>query len=143
MIQLFKLTTIGLFAGIVLLLVLKLVMVFTGNTTYILLFNFDYIPLIKDLKPIWLFGYIFHFLTCVLSVIALFHILKNWALQKKIFSYILVYSIGGGALFFLTALSDQPPAANDIMNWIYWTIAHAIFGYVVGTSVKKWIILPQ
>lgn len=137
--QLLKLTAIGLFAGSVLMLVLKIVMVFTSNTAYILLFNFDYIPVIKDLKPIWLFGYVFHFLTCLLSVIALFYILKAWVLQKFIFNYILVYTIGGGALFFLTALSDQPPAANNGMAWIYWTIGHATFGYVVGALIKKWI----
>lgn len=136
--QLFKLTTIGLFSGIVLMLVLKIVMIINGNTAYVLLFNFDYIPVLKDLKPTWVFGYVFHFLTCIVSVIALFHILKTWTLEKNILPYILVYTIGGGALFFLTALSDQPPATNDIMAWIYWTIAHAVFGYVVGVLVKKW-----
>lgn len=137
--QLLKLTSIGLIAGFVLILVLKIVMVLTGNTAYVLLFNFDYIPVVNDLKPVWLFGQVFHYLTCIISVIALFYILKTWTLQKAIWPYILVYTIGGGALFFLTALSEQPPAANDIMAWIYWTVAHAIFGYAVGAMVKKWM----
>lgn len=137
--QLLKLTTIGLFAGIVLMLVLKIVLVVSGNTAYILLFNFDYIPVVKDLKPIWLFGKVFHFLTCIVSVIALFYILKTWNWEKRIFPYILVYSIGGGVLFFLTSLSNQPPASNDLMAWIYWTVAHACFGYVVGAGVKRWM----
>lgn len=72
----FKLTGIGLFAGTILIFILKLVQELTGNTAYILLFNFEYIPLIRDLKPVWLFGYIFHFITCVISVIALYFILK-------------------------------------------------------------------
>lgn len=135
--QLLKLTSIGLIAGFVLMMVLKLVMEFTNNTAYILLFNFDYIPIVKDLEPVWLFGQLFHYLTCIVSVIALFFILKTWTLQNTIWPYILVYSVGGGGLFFLTALSEQPPAANDVMAWIYWTIAHAIFGYVVGIMVKK------
>ncbi|HUH29333.1 hypothetical protein [Gelidibacter sp.] len=137
--QLLKLTSIGLIAGFVLMLVLKIVMVLTGNTAYVLLFNFDYIPIVNDLKPVWLFGQVFHYLTCIVSVVALFHILKSWNLQKTIWPYILVYTIGGGALFFLTALSELPPAANDIMAWIYWTVAHAIFGYAVGAMVKKWM----
>ena len=136
--QLMKLTIIGLFAGFVLALVLKIVMALTGNTAYILLFNFDYIPVVKDLKPVWLFGYVFHYLTCLVSVIALFYILKTWNRQNLIYPYVLVYTIGGGALFFLTSLSDQPPAANDVMAWVYWTIAHAVFGYVVGALVKIW-----
>lgn len=134
-----KLTTIGLFSGIILILILKIVMIFTGNTAYVLLFNFDYIPLVKDLTPVWLFGYVFHFLTCIVSVIALYYILKTWNWQRNIFPYILVYTMGGGVLFFLTSFSEQPPAANDVMAWIYWTFAHAVFGYVVGASIKKWI----
>lgn len=137
--KILKLTTIGLFSGVVLMLILKIVMVLTGNTAYILLFNFDYIPIVKDLKPTWLFGYIFHFMTCIISVIVLYNILKCWALDKHILPYILVYTIGGGGLFFLTALSTQPPAANDLMAWIYWTVAHAIFSYTVGASIKRWV----
>lgn len=134
----FKLTGIGLFAGTILIFILKLVQELTGNTAYILLFNFEYIPLIRDLKPVWLFGYIFHFITCVISVIALYFILKIKASQSKVLPYILVYTIGGGALFFLTALSNKPPEANDFMAWIYWTLGHSIFGYAVGASIKKW-----
>lgn len=137
--KLLKLMFTGLFAGFVLMLLLKIVMVFTGNTAYVLLFNFDYVPLIKDLKPIWLFGYFFHFLTCIISVIVLFYILNKWILQKVVFLYILIYMIGGGALFFLTTFSDQPPASSDLMAWVYWTLAHAVFGYTVGILIKKLI----
>ena len=137
--KLLKLTVIGMIAGFVLMLILKIVMFLTGNTAYVLLFNFDYIPVVSDLRPVWLFGQIFHYLTCIISVIALFYILKTWNKQHVIWFYILVYAIGGGALFFLTALSEQPPAANDIMAWVYWTFAHALFGYAVGALVKKWI----
>ena len=120
-------------------LVLKIVLLFTGNTAYILLFNFDYIPVLNALEPVWLFGYIFHFVTCIVSVIALYYILKNWKIQKTIWPYVIVYSAGGGALFFLTALSEQPPASNDTVAWMYWTLAHAIFGYAVAALVKKWM----
>lgn len=133
-----KLTTIGLFAGLVLMLVLKLVMTLTGNTAYVLLFNFDYIPILNELKPVWLFGYLFHFLTCIFSAIGLFYILKTWKMQYVVWPYIVVYSLGGGALFFLTGLSPQPPASNDVWAWIFWTIGHAVFGYVIGLCVKKW-----
>lgn len=120
-------------------LVLKIVFVLTGNTAYILLFNFDYIPILNALEPVWLFGYVFHFVTCIVSVIALFYILKTWNIQKKIWPYIIVYSIGGAALFFLTALSEQPPAADDVTAWIYWTLAHAVFGYSVAALIRKWM----
>ncbi|GGW60975.1 hypothetical protein DFQ11_102609 [Winogradskyella epiphytica] len=137
--QLLKLISIGLIAGIVLMLILKIVILLTGNTAYILLFNFDYIPILNALRPEWLFGYVFHFITCIVSVVALYHILKSFKLEERIRPYILVYTIGGGALFFLTALSDQPPAVNDLMAWVYWTFAHAVYGYVVGYLIKKWL----
>lgn len=136
--QFLKLTAIGIIGGIVLIFSLRIVLELTGNTAYVLLFNFDYIPLIHDLRPVWLFGYIFHFLTCIVSVIALFYILKPRGLHIKILPYVIVYTFGGGALFFLTALSHKPPAPDDVMAWTYWTIGHAAFGYVVGALIKKW-----
>lgn len=137
--QLMKLTAIGILAGTVLILFLKIVLELTGNTAYVLLFNFDYIPIINELEPVWFFGYVFHYTTCIISVIALFYILKTRALHKNILPYIFVYGIGGGALFFLTALSNQPPEVDDVMAWIYWTVAHTVFGYVVGILIKKWM----
>lgn len=137
--NLLKLTSIGIVAGIVLMLILKVVLLLTGNTAYVLLFNFDYVPLVNTLKPVWFFGYVFHFVTCIVSVIALFYILKTWDLQNSMLPYVVVYTVGGGALFFLTALSKQPPAANDFMAWTYWTFAHAVYGYVVAVLVKKWV----
>ncbi len=131
-----KLSIIGFVAGIILILPLKLMLELTGNTAYVLLFNFDYIPVLNELKPVWLFGCIFHFATSIASVIFLFYILKIRNLQYTILYYVVVYTLGGAALFFLTALSDQPPAATDKIAWLYWTIAHAIFGTAVGLMIK-------
>ena len=135
--QFLKLSAISIIAGIVLILVLRVVLAFTGNTAYVLLFNFDYIPIIKDLKPVGFFGNLFHFVTCLVSVLALFAILKTWKIQYKLWPYILVYSVGGGALFFLTALSEQPPASNDVMAWVYWTFNYAVFGYMVEDLIRN------
>lgn len=136
---LFKLILVGIIGGVILMIPLKIMYEATGNTAYVLLFNFDYIPVLNELKPVWLFGYVFHFVTCICSVIGLYYILKVRNLQYSLISYILVYTIGGGALFFLTALSEQPPSANDTLAWFYWTSAHAFFGLTVGLLVKKLI----
>ncbi len=131
-----RLILVGIVSGVILIIPLKLVYEITGNTAYVLLFNFDYIPVLNKLKPVWLFGYVFHFVTCICSVIGLYYILKVRNLQYSVISYILVYSSGGGALFFLTCLSNQPPAGDDTLAWFYWTSAHAIFGYAVGAIIK-------
>lgn len=133
-----SLGVIGAVAGLVLMAVLKLVLLLTGNTAYHLLFNFDYVPWINALKPVWLFGYVFHFVTCIISVIALYYILKIWGFQQKIAPYIVVYTLGGGALYFLTGLSPQLPEVNDTMAWVYWTVAHGVFGISVGGLVRLW-----
>lgn len=135
--KILKLAVIGGIGGVALMFVLKIVMLFNGNPAYILLFNFDYIPVLNQLKPVWLFGYFFHFLTCMISVIALYFILGKY--HNRIMGYVLVFTIGGGALFFLTALSHQPPASSDIMAWVFWTFGHAVFGYVVGILTVKWV----
>ena len=134
-----KLILIGTVSGVILIIPLKILYILIGNTAYILLFNFDYIPLLNQLKPVWLFGYVFHFVTCICSVIGLYYILKGKDLQFSVIHYILVYSVGGGALFFLTCLSAQPPAGNDFSAWFYWTLAHAVFGLTVGLLIKRLI----
>lgn len=106
----FKLTLIGIVAGVILIIPLKILYILTGNTAYILLFNFDYVPVLNQLTPVWLFGYIFHFISCICSVIGLYYILKYLNKQLSLYYYIAVYTVGGGALFFLTCLSVKPPA---------------------------------
>lgn len=134
-----KLICVGGFSGVILILVLKVVQILTGNDAYVLLFNFDYIPLIKNLRPVLLFGYLFHFITCIISVIILYYILRIIHIENRISLYLFVFAIGGGILFTLTALSNQPPAVDDLFAWIYWTFGHAVFGFVVGFLVKKWV----
>lgn len=135
----FQLMIVAIIAAIILIIPLKIVYVLTGNTAYTLLFNFDYVPILNKLKPVWLFGYVFHFITCICSVVGLFYILKIWNLQYSVIYYLLVYTIGGGALFFLTCLSNQPPAGGDRIAWLYWTGAHAIFGHAVAYMIQSWI----
>ena len=134
-----KLILVGILSGIILIIPLKLLYEWLGNPAYILLFNFDYIPVLNQLRPVQFFGYVFHFVTCVCSVIGLFYILKVWNFEYKVNLYILVYMIGGGALFFLTALSPQLPQADDKISWLYWTLAHGLFGLSVGFLIKKFI----
>lgn len=131
-----NLFTISFIAGIILLLFLKMIMLTTGNPAYVLLVNFDYVPVIQDLKPVWLMGYIFHFITCIVSVIVLYYVLKFYKKENNLWIYVVCYTLGGGALFFLTSLSPQPPAADDFFAWFFWTLAHFIFGLVVGALIR-------
>lgn len=136
--QLLRLTIFGFLSGLILLIFLKIIQILTGNDAYNLLSNFDYIPYLNTLRPEWLFGYLFHFLTSILSLVVLFYFLKIFRLQSQGFIYITVFSLGGAALFFLTALSPQPPAYDDVVAWIYWTLGHFIFGLINAILIRKY-----
>lgn len=134
-----KLAAIGLIAGTVLIVVLKTVELLTGNPAYVLLFNFDYIPVVNEWRPVWLIGLLFHYGICVFSAIILFYFLRPFGREHWVSPYVTVYTIGSALLFSLTALSDQPPEFSDGVAWVYWTLAHAAFGWVVGWLIRKWV----
>ncbi|MFS0575013.1 hypothetical protein AB1K83_05235 [Sporosarcina sp. 179-K 3D1 HS] len=136
--QLLKLMTIGVLAGCLLAGFLKFIYQTTGNQAYLLLYNVDYIPVLHQWEDVPLFGIFFHFVFCIASVIGLFYILKIFQFEQNVFPYVAVYTIGSGALYFLTLLTEQPPAANDIMAWVSWTFGHVLFGCSVGYLVKVW-----
>lgn len=137
--QLLKLTFIGIFAGIILAGVLLLLHLWANNPAYILLFNVDYIPILKGLSSQPIIGVIFHFGFCIISVVGLFYILKMSDRERQVLFYIAVYTGGSAILYFLTVFSVRPPFITDLTSWMYWTIAHAIYGIIVGLFIKKWI----
>lgn len=133
-----KLIAAGVIAGLILAGFLKLIHWFTGNEAYILLFNVDYIPLLKHLPYETAVGLALHFVICVLSVIVLFYFLKFVQLERRIAPYLVAYTGGSAMLFFLTALTDRPPAATDFAAWFYWNTGHFFFGFAVGLFMKRW-----
>lgn len=137
--RLLKLIIIAIIGGIGLAILMQLIKVITGNKAYILLYNVDYIPLLKQFQDSFIFGLVFHFLFCIISVIGLFYLLKPFQFERNFLPYLLVYSGGSGILYFLSLLTNRPPAATDEISWIYWTVSHIIYGIIVGLLVKYWI----
>lgn len=136
--QFINLLVVGILSGLLLASLLVLVYLATGNKVYILLFNVDYIPFLRSLWSQPGIGIVFHFVFTVSSVLGLYYMLSIFHFEKKIPLYITIYTFGSAILFFLTALSEQQPAAGDIIAWFYWTCAHAVFSIAVGFSVKRW-----
>jgi len=139
MIQLMGLSAIGIIAGILLALYLKVVQLVTGNQAYELLYATDYIPFLQDLRPSFLAGGIFHNVFCIVSVIALFYLLKFIGFEKKMLPYFLVYTIGSAMLFSLTALSEHTPAITDFSAWMHWIVGHVIYSAAVAVLIKRWL----
>ncbi|WP_077324222.1 hypothetical protein [Virgibacillus siamensis] len=136
--QLMKLTAIAIIAGIVLAGLLNIIQSLTGNHAYILLFNMDYIPLLKQWNNTYGAGMVFHFATCIASVIVLFYLLKPLQRSLTFLPYFLTYTIGGGILYSLTALTELPPALTDTTAWGIWTLGHGVYGIVIGLLMKYW-----
>lgn len=82
--KLATLTGIGIISGIVLALFLKIIKSTTGNNVYDLLFDTSYIPVLNELSPTWLIESVFHFTTCILSIIVLYYVLRFFHMEKKL-----------------------------------------------------------
>ncbi|ARF17843.1 hypothetical protein CSV61_07625 [Sporosarcina sp. P3] len=134
-----QLVGIGIAGGAVLALLMLVIWAVTGNEAYILLYNVDYFPIIHVFSHVLWFGIVFHFVFCIASVLGLFYLLSflNW--QYKMWPYIVVYTVGSGVLYFLTLLTDRPPAADDGMAWLYWTGSHLVFSVLVASMVSRYV----
>lgn len=128
---------IGIISGTILAVTMELVEMITGNPAAILLYNIDYIPFFKQWDHILGAGVLFHFLTCITSVLVLYFCLKYVKMEKRMAPYIIVYTVGGGFLYFLSALTDTPPAYDNASAWLYWTAGHALFAVSVGYMINK------
>lgn len=137
--ELLKLIFIGILAGTILATFLLAIYILIGSEAYLLLFNVDYLPYLKHLHPASIIGVFFHYTFCIMSVVFLFYILKSIHLERQLFMYVVVYTIGSAILFFLTGLSENPPAMTDLSAWGYWTLGHGIYSLIVGWLIKYWL----
>lgn len=139
MITLLKLIIIGFISGLILASAGKIIRLVTGNKAEILLYNMDYMPVFKRWSDKWITGIIFHYMTCIVSAVVLFYMLIPFGWEQNIWPYVLVYTVGSAGLYFLSLLTDKPPASNSFSSWFYWTFSHAIFGFAVGFLIKWWV----
>ncbi|WP_373446012.1 hypothetical protein [Salinicoccus bachuensis] len=134
-----KLVVIGAISGVILAAVMKVICRITGSKADILLYNMDYIPILKQWSDKKITGILFHYGTCIASAVVLYYLLIPFGWGMDVWPYILVFTVGGGILYFLSALTKTPPAPNDFMAWFYWTLGHGIFGLSVGLLIRLWI----
>jgi hypothetical protein len=139
MMEFMILVIIGIIGGIGLSLFMELVRVLTGNPAAILLYNLDYMPVLKKWNHVRGTGWAFHFATCIASVVVLFYLLRLISWEYFIFPYVVTYTAGSALLFFLSALTKSPPKHTDGYAWLHWTVGHGIYGMIVGVLVRSWI----
>lgn len=134
-----KLVLIGFISGVLLAAIMKIIRKTTGNKADILLYNMDYIPVLKQWSDRSMTGILFHYATCISSAVVLYYILLPMSLELAVWPYAVVFTVGGGALYFLSALTETPPSKNDTAAWFYWTLGHALFGFAVGGLITIFI----
>lgn len=139
MITFLSLILIGFISGTVLSLVMKVIRVITGSKADILLYNMDYMPVLRKWSNRWITGVIFHYVTCIGSFTVLFYLLIPLNFEFNIWPYVFVFTVGGGILYFLSTLTSTPPAYNDFEAWFYWTLGHGIFGLTGGLIISIWL----
>src|SRR5699024_4803416 len=107
--------------------------------SYVLLFNMDYIPILKYFEDITGSGFVFHFLFCFISVISLYYLARIVHLESNVSTYVIVFTVGSGIMYFLIIFTNEPPSATSFESWFLWVVAHALFGIIVGFMIHKWI----
>lgn len=136
--KLSKLTLIGLIAGTALAASLIIVYWMTGNMAFYLLFNVDYIPILKEMRPTIVIEIAFHYLFCIVSVILLYYVLAFFRLEHRVMIYVIVYTGGSAILYYLTLFTNYEPHSTDVLAWLYWTGAHTIYSVIVGMFIRRW-----
>ncbi|MFC3418569.1 hypothetical protein ACFOLA_03655 [Salinicoccus hispanicus] len=135
MVVFLKLVLAGAVSGVVFTLIMKLIRLTTGNKADVLFYNIDYIPILKKWSDSRVLGILFHYFFCMASAVMMHLLLIPFEYEMEIRAYIIVSTVGGSILYFLTRLSKTPPASDDHMAWLYWTLGHAIFGACVGLMI--------
>jgi len=139
MMEFLLLVTVGIIGGTGLSLFMELVRILTGNPASILLYNLDYMPVLRKWNHIRGTGWAFHFATCIASVVVLFYLLQFISWEYYIFPYVVTYTVGSALLFFLSALTKTPPKHTDGCAWLHWTAGHGFYGIIVGVLVRFWV----
>lgn len=131
---------IGIVGGTVLAELLRLVYLLLKINAYNLLFNFDYIPIIGKYSHTneWT-GMVFHYLTCIVSVIVSYYVFKKYGMEKDLLPYLALFFVGSMMLYFLTGLSSEAPAWNDWTAFILFGLGHLVYGFVVGKLIQVMI----
>ncbi len=133
---------IGIFSGILLGLILKLIEEMTSVRVYTLLLNIDFIPFIGDKQWSEPVEFMFHVIISIAIAFAFVYLLnrlpiRDSYLQLFVLSFFLC-SPTIGLYFILSLLAHQQvPAWNDWEAFTYWTIAHLFYMWLLPVLYKK------
>ncbi|WP_342512868.1 hypothetical protein MKY34_20050 [Sporosarcina sp. FSL K6-1522] len=130
----------GLFSGLFLATMLKIIEQITHFKVYTLLLNIDYIPYIKNFVFPEIIEVGFHLIISI-ALTGSLHLLithrKVFTRKKIIVMCTSLCFFIGVALFPTTMFSDKTPALSSIPSLAYWLIGHIAYGYVLGELITR------
>lgn len=132
-----KLAAIGIFTGTIFGLIMKLIEFWTEKKVYTLLLNIDYIPILQDWNLNEFLEFSLHLIVSIGVVFVLYYGFKLFKWHLKISSYIIANIIIASGLYLTTSFSDRTPELTDGVAFIYWVIGHAIYGALLGLTLRQ------
>ncbi len=138
--KILRMIAVSTVGGIVLLAVVYFFKWLHVSKAYDLLLNFEYVPVLGALHHFELARFAFHFGTCIVSTIVLYYIVKALHIEHRLLSYIIPITLGSAVLYFLSALTDAPPAPFDFVSWGIWVFGHLIYSIIIAYGMKFYVL---
>jgi hypothetical protein len=133
---------IGVFSGILLGLLLKIIESFSHVRVYTLLLNVDFIPFIGQIKWSEPIEFLFHLIISICIAFVFIYLANHLNFEKSLpklwlMSFILCLPTLG-LYFVLSVLAiKEVPAWNNWMAFTYWSIAHLIYAWILPLLYLK------
>ncbi|WP_019416083.1 hypothetical protein [Paenisporosarcina sp. TG20] len=140
--NIFKVLYIGVFSGILLGLVLKLIESLTHVRVYTLLLNVDFIPFIGSIMWGETLEFIFHVLISICTAFIFVYLAHQFHIgdsNPKLFLLSFIICLPTFPLYFLLSslAIKEVPVWNDWSALSYWVLAHLIYVCILPILYKK------
>ncbi len=129
-----KIVAAGLGSGLLMAGFLRMIESWTGIKVYTLLLNVDYVPLVKSVTGNEWVELALHMVVAVaVSWFMYQFVVRKIGSQTKATLAVTALSLLiGVALYPSTTLSERTPAIADGEAWLWWLLAHLVYGWALA-----------
>lgn len=138
--SLYKVSIIGIVAGLLLALFFKVMETTSGHKVYTLLLNIDYIPVLNTVQFPEIVEVGFHIIISIGVCLFLFFFIrfKKITQSKRIIRFCVFVNVLIAILYYpTTLLSERTPAFKNLWALVFWIIGHIGYGWGVGVLLTK------
>ncbi|MHC8515141.1 hypothetical protein [Sporosarcina sp. ITBMC105] len=138
--SLYKVSIVGIVAGLLLALFFKVVEERTSHKVYTLLLNIDYIPVLNTVQFPEIVEVGFHIIISIAVCLFLFLFtrFKKITQSRRIIRFCVFVNVLIAILYYpTTLLSERTPAFTNLWALVFWIIGHIGYGWIVGVLLTK------